>query len=87
MRLQTILALGLSCFGLLGNGAVHAADSYPGPASWQPDLAQREHLRRSLTLLSLSTPTNRKTVRVGAPLAAEDSSRKTPIVVEVNKTE
>jgi hypothetical protein len=37
---------------------------YPPVPRWQPDPGQREHLRRSLTLLQSSTPTDRKTVRV-----------------------
>ncbi|HVV73094.1 MAG TPA: hypothetical protein VHI52_16595, partial [Verrucomicrobiae bacterium] len=37
---------------------------YPPIPAWQPDPLQREHLRRSLTLLQTSTPTDRKTVRV-----------------------
>ncbi len=37
---------------------------YPPVPPWQPDPGQREHLRRSLTLLSSSTPADRKTVRV-----------------------
>ena len=43
---------------------LRGAVSYPAPPSWQPDPQQREHLRRSLTLLSASTPADRKTVRV-----------------------
>jgi hypothetical protein len=37
---------------------------YPVPPPWQPNPEQREHLCRSLTLLSTSTPADRKTVRV-----------------------
>ena len=37
---------------------------YPPISAWQPDPLQREHLRRSLTLLSSSTSTNRNTVRI-----------------------
>ena len=37
---------------------------YPSVGAWQPDPEQREHLRRSLTLLSSSTPTNHNTVRI-----------------------
>ena len=40
------------------------AAAYPAPTAWQPDPAEREKLRRSLTLLNSSTPTDRKTVRV-----------------------
>jgi hypothetical protein len=47
----------------LWNGRL-LADPYPAPPPWQPDSAQRENLRRSLTLLRESTPENRKTVRV-----------------------
>ncbi len=64
MKLNTTIALGLICAGLLCNGPLRAADSYPAPAPWQPNPGQREHLRRSLTLLNSSTPTDRKTVRV-----------------------
>jgi len=37
---------------------------YPPVPPWQPDAQQRDQLRRSLTLLQTSTPTDRKTVRV-----------------------
>lgn len=37
---------------------------YPPVQAWQPDPRQRENLRRSLTLLSSSTPADRKTVRI-----------------------
>jgi len=40
------------------------AAAYPAPTPWQPDPAEREKLRRSLTLLQSSTPTDRKNVRV-----------------------
>ena len=58
------LTLGLTCAGLLWSAPLHAAVSYPAPPPWQPDPEQREHLRRSLTLLGASTPADRKTVRV-----------------------
>lgn len=64
MKSTTSLILGLLCAGFLWNGPLCAADSYPAPAPWQPSPEQREHLRRSLTLLNSSTPTDRKTVRV-----------------------
>lgn len=64
MRIQKTLALGLTCCGLLWHSPARAADAYPAPPSWQPDPAQREHLRRSLTLLNAGTPADRKTVRV-----------------------
>ncbi|MGZ8898806.1 MAG: hypothetical protein ACXW3Z_01820 [Limisphaerales bacterium] len=37
---------------------------YPQPPEWNPDALEREKLRRSLTLLNSSTPTDRKTIRV-----------------------
>jgi hypothetical protein len=58
------VAVVLACAGLLGQGSLRAADSYPAPPPWQPEPAQREHLRRSLTLLESSTPSDRKTVRI-----------------------
>jgi hypothetical protein len=58
----TTLALTFVC--LLWQIPLRAAVSYPAPPPWQPDPEQREHLRRSLTLLSTSTPADRKTVRV-----------------------
>jgi hypothetical protein len=64
MRLSTILTFVLTCAPLVGKAPVHAAVAYPAPPPWQPDLQQREHLRRSLTLLSTSTPADRKTVKV-----------------------
>jgi len=64
MRLNTTIALGFTCVGLFWNGSLDAGDSYPAPPPWLPDPGQREHLRRSLTLLNSSTPTDRKTVRV-----------------------
>jgi hypothetical protein len=62
--MKTTLALGLTCVGLFWNGPLRAAVSYPAPPPWQPNPEQREHLRRSLTLLNASTPTDRKTVRI-----------------------
>ncbi len=41
-----------------------SSPSYPPVPAWQPDPAQRAHLRRSLTLLATSTPEQRHTVRV-----------------------
>lgn len=64
MKPNTTIALGMICAGLLWNGPLRAAESYPAPSPWQPNPEQREHLRRSLTLLNTSTPTDRKTVRV-----------------------
>ncbi len=52
----------LICANLLWQ--IRAAAPYPSPPPWQPEPEQREHLRRSLTLLSSSTPGDRKTVRV-----------------------
>jgi len=63
MRSKAKLALWLACASLAWNGNLRAA-SYPAPPVWKPDAEQREHLRRSLTLLGTSTPANRKTVRV-----------------------
>ena len=64
MRKRATAALGLACACLLWNAALPAAISYPSPPPWQPDPKEREHLRRSLTLLETSTPADRKTVRV-----------------------
>lgn len=64
MTLHTAFALGLICAAILWNAPLRAADSHPAPVPWQPNPEQREHLRRSLTLLNTSTPTDRKTVRV-----------------------
>jgi hypothetical protein len=64
MRLSTTAALGLTCACLLWDAPLRAALPYPAPPPWQPDPDQREHLRRSLTLLATSTPADRKTVRV-----------------------
>lgn len=63
MRSKAKLALCLACACLARNGALCAA-SYPALPAWKPDAEQREHLRRCLTLLSTSTPEDRKTVRV-----------------------
>ena len=49
---------------ILGLGLPWAAMAYPAIPAWQPDPEQREHLRRSLTLMQSSTPTDRKTVRI-----------------------
>lgn len=62
-KLRTALFLCLTCILCLWNGGL-MADPYPAIPSWQPDPAQRENLRRSLTLLNESTPENRRTVRV-----------------------
>jgi hypothetical protein len=35
MRLNTTVALGLTCVGLLWNGLLRAAVSYPTPPPWQ----------------------------------------------------
>ena len=64
MRLEQIIELACVCSALFWKGAICAADSYPTPPPWQPEPEQREHLRRSLTLLNGSTPADRKTVRV-----------------------
>ena len=60
-RKTTLLVL--AYLALFGHAALRAAPCPPPPA-WQPDPDQRQHLRRSLTLLSTSTPSDRKTVRV-----------------------
>ena len=60
----TATTLALACLCLLCQLPLRAANPYPAPPTWQPDPEQREHLRRSLTLLSSSTPDDRKTVRV-----------------------
>jgi hypothetical protein len=64
MQLNKNIALVFACAGLLWNGLLRAADSYPAPPPWQPAPEQREHLRRSLALLNSSTPSDRKTVRI-----------------------
>jgi hypothetical protein len=63
-NLNKNIAVLFACAGLFLHGSLRAADSYPAPPPWQPDPAQREYLRRSLTLLSSSTPSDRKTVRI-----------------------
>jgi hypothetical protein len=63
MNLRRNLAFLLVCASLASNNLV-GAQSYPPPSPWQPNPGQREHLRRSLALLNLSTPADRKTVRV-----------------------
>ena len=63
MKLTTTIRA-VTCACLLWEIPLQAAVSHPAPPPWQPDPAQREHLRRSLTLLNTSTPTDRKTVRV-----------------------
>ena len=45
-------------------GASVPAPAYPRVPAWTPEPAQREHLRRALTLLVTSTPERRHTVRV-----------------------
>jgi hypothetical protein len=61
--LRTTLFHCLACVVCLWNDGL-MADPYPAIPSWQPDPAQHENLRRSLTLLNESTPENRRTVRV-----------------------
>lgn len=61
--IQVMMALGLVWGAWLLNFQAYA-DSYPAVPAWQPDPGQREHLRRSLTLLQSSTATQRNTVRV-----------------------
>lgn len=51
-------------FGWLTSVSMFSAPAYPPVSVRPPDGEQREHLRRSLTLLANSTPTDRKTVRV-----------------------
>ncbi|HLH52567.1 MAG TPA: SGNH/GDSL hydrolase family protein [Verrucomicrobiae bacterium] len=63
MNLNSTRSVALTCVCLMWRTLVSAVE-YPAPSPWQPDPRQREHLRRSLTLLSTSTPANRKTVRV-----------------------
>ena len=55
VRSNATLVVRLVWVGLLCNGILHAADSYPPPPTWQPNPEQREHLRRSLTRLNSST--------------------------------
>lgn len=64
MKLTTRISLALAFICLLWQLPIRAAVSYPAPPPWQPDPDQREHLRRSLTLLSTSTPDDRNTVRI-----------------------
>ena len=64
MRLTNSTLASLACAVLMSQAALHAALAYPPPQVWQPDPEQREHLRRSLTMLGASSPTDRKTVRV-----------------------
>jgi len=60
----TAVIVSLLCIATLLSSTNLNAALYPPPPPWQPDPAQREHLRRSLTLLNTSTPSDRKTVRV-----------------------
>lgn len=72
MNIRIALRLSLLVFGLFLASAPawltrsQAAETrdFPQPPAWRPDPAQREKLRRSLTLLGSSTPIDRKTVRV-----------------------
>ena len=64
MRFTATTTLALTCVCLLRQIPLLGAVSYPAPPPWQPDPEQREHLRRSLTLLSTCTPADRKTLRV-----------------------
>jgi type 1 glutamine amidotransferase len=64
MRSKVKFALDMACAGLLWHSPLSAAATYPALSPWQPDSEQREHLRRSLTLLQSSTRDDRKTVRV-----------------------
>jgi len=57
------LALGWTCLSLAWGGPLRAA-TYPAPPAWRPDPEQRQHLRRSLSLLEGSTAADRKTVRI-----------------------
>jgi len=63
MRLTTTPPA-LLCAFLLWQIPLRAAVAYASPPPWQPEQEQREHLRRSLTLLGAATPTDRKTVRL-----------------------
>ena len=70
------IALAMAILWLLGRPIGFSAGTYPPPAPWQPDPAQREHLRRSLTLMAESTPEHRNTVRVlfyGQSITASES--------------
>ena len=64
MRLTTTAILALAGACLVWGIPLRAGVSYPAPPPWQPDPEQREHLRRSLTLLQTSARDDRKTVRV-----------------------
>lgn len=62
---------------ILGSPGLQA-QTYPAIPHWQPDAAQRENLRRSLSLLSTSTPAKRNTVKVlfyGQSITEQDWSR------------
>lgn len=48
-----VAALSVACFGRVGHAS---AETYPPPPAWHPDVQQREHLRRSITLMHQSTP-------------------------------
>ena len=54
-------ALSVACFGQVGHAL---AETYPPPPAWHPDIEQREHLRRSITLMDQSTPQKRNTVKI-----------------------
>jgi hypothetical protein len=56
--------LSLAFFGLSALHVAGASTNYPPIPPWQPDPAQRENLRRAITLMSSSTPEHRNTVRV-----------------------
>jgi hypothetical protein len=62
--MKRFFLLGWNFGVLLWLCAAHAAVAYPALPAWTPDPEQREHLRRSLTLLRSSTASERKTVRV-----------------------
>ncbi len=62
--MNRILLLLFSFFITFAVFAQTGANHYPPIPVWQPDPAQRAHLRRSLTLLATSTPEHRHTVRV-----------------------
>ena len=62
--MQKLSLLYFLCVAVWLNSALGITNNYPSPSPWQPEPNQREHLRRSLTLLGSSTPTNHHTVRV-----------------------
>jgi hypothetical protein len=57
----TVAALSVACFGQVSHAL---AETYPPPPVWHPVVQQREHLRRSITLMDQSTRQKRNTVKI-----------------------